>query len=234
MLFGLLGIVYEKHGEMNDSRQPLIVDHVLRSSQEWSNLKESSKSIESSLEALDSRLQETALSNEFKRYLRYLTKVLQAEGAVLWLNLSSDLMPLVHIFPENRSKLFEERVWKNLKQLHFFAHHGNFNDDFAFIKNELNLPAEMQVLSQASQFPLPLYKAKNKISSPSKPENIQEATHELKQHIPEETGDVFLLVTSMTSAEQFYYSLKNLIQETGRELFVQNMSGGLGKIVSLS
>ena len=58
--------------------------------------------------------------------------------------------------------------------------------------------------------------------------------HELKEWLPSAGGNTLLLVNSMAVAEQFFYKFAKPIKAMGLTLFVQNLSGGMGKITKMA
>jgi len=234
ILFGFLGMVIRKEGLPNDPHHTLVVEAHHLNTTEWNNVKGSTQSIEAAVAALSNDCKKTPTLEEFSRYLTYMTKILRMGSPILWLTLSKEEQPIVHAFPENPSQLFAERVWKDVPKLHLFCHHGDLNDDFAFLKKELGLPSELMAISKKEIVPLPLYYPKITIKSPNELENLQEVVHELKTWLPEVQGNSLLLVNSMATGEQFFYKFAKIIKEMGLTLFVQNLSGGMGKIAKMA
>ena len=241
ILFGFLGMTLQKYGEAYNEKHTLTVEAHHRNTAEWNNVKKAAASIAADVAALGSELKTSALRDELERYLHYLAKILQedgdtsaAAGNTLWMTTSMDGLPMVHAFPQSTSALFEERVWKHSPVLHAFAHHADLNDGLAFLKTQLNLPKDLQIQKHEGVMALPLHMPIGTISSPNDPKNIKEVVHELRHWIPEVKGNVFLLVSAKNTAESFFYGSKSLLTETDRKLFVQNMSGGLGKISKMA
>jgi Rad3-related DNA helicase len=225
ILFGLIGMTISKFGDEEDKRRTLIVGAEHRSSPEWNKIKESASSIESSLEAFDASLAKSPARKSFEKYLTYLTGVLKNSKHMLWMNFDMEEQPMIHVFPADTRKIFRELIWKDVEKLHLFSHNGNFE----FIKDELALPEDIKNKKLESLRGLPIFPASRKISNPNSDSNIAEVSHEIAEQVKGSQGNFFLLVTSMRSAEKFFYTLK-----TDKKLFVQNMGGGLGKIAKMS
>ena len=234
ILFGFLGMFIKKEGESNDPHHTLTVEAHHLNAPEWSKVKGSAESIEAAAEALGENCKNTPTLQELSRYLNYLTKMLRMGSPILWLTLSKEEQPIVHAFPDNPSQLFSERVWKDLQNLHLFCHHGDLGDDFKFLKKELGLPGDLVAVSKKEIVPLPLYYPKNPIRSPKDVQNLEEVVHELKEWLPGAEGNVLLLVNSMAVGEQFFYKFAKPIKALGLTLFVQNLSGGMGKITKMA
>lgn len=234
ILFGFLGMIIQKEGMANDPHHTLVVEAHHLNTKEWNNIKGSAESIESSVAALSNDCKKTPALEEFSRYLAYMTKILRMGSPILWLTLSKEDQPIVHAFPENPAELFSERVWKDIPNLYLFCHHGDLNDNFSFLKKELGLPNEITTVSQKEIVPLPLYYPKTKIKSPNEFENLEGVVNELKSWLPEVGGNSILLVNSMATGEQFFYKCTKIIKEMGLTLFVQNLSGGMGKISKMA
>ena len=234
ILFGFLGMFIKKEGEANNPHHTLTVEAHHLNAPEWNKVKGSAESIEAAAAALGESCKNTPTLQEFSRYLTYLTKILRMGSPVLWLSLSKEEQPIVHAFPDNPSELFSERVWKNLPGLHLFCHHGDLSDDFKFLKKELGLPSELVAVSKKEIVPLPLYYPHNPIKSPKDVQNLEEVVHELKEWLPSAGGNTLLLVNSMAVAEQFFYKFAKPIKAMGLTLFVQNLSGGMGKITKMA
>ncbi|MEK9159573.1 MAG: exonuclease domain-containing protein [Patescibacteria group bacterium] len=234
ILFGFLGMVMQTHGNMHDPHHALVLETHHFNTTEWNKVKGSADSIESMVSALGDHCKKSTALEEFSRYLLYLTKILQLNAPVLWITLSKELQPIVHAFPKNAHEIFVERVWHGVSQLHLFSHHGNLKDDFAFLKQELGLPADIQTQSAAEALPLPLYYPEKTIRSPNDPQNIEDVVNELKSWLPKAEGNAMLIANSMATAEQFFYKLGKVTKELGLKLLVQNMGGGMGKIAKLS
>lgn len=225
ILFGLIGMTIEKFGDREDKRRTLAVAADHRSSPEWNKVKESALSIENTITAFDASLAATPARKSFEKYLLYLTGVLKNSKHMLWMNLDIEDQPVIHIFPADTRKIFRECIWKDVEKIHLFCHNGNLD----FLKDELALPENIKTKEVESQRGLPIYYASKKISNPNSDSNISEVSHEIAEQIKDQEGNFFLLVTSMRSGEKFFYTLK-----TDKKLFVQNMSGGLGKIAKMS
>jgi DNA polymerase III epsilon subunit-like protein len=217
ILFGLLGMIFQKYCEENAFYKSLNIESFHRSTPEWNKVISAAESIETD-----------------DPYLTYLKKVLASPNSVLWMTLSQDNQPLLHTFPEKPSELFQQRVWQNIEHLHLFCHHANLADDYKFIKTELGLPEEITTHSTQDLIPLPLVETQTEITSPNNPHNIKEVANELGLHLPNAEGNIFLLVTSKKSAEQFFYALNTIAKDADKNLFVQNLNGGMGKIYKMA
>lgn len=234
ILFGFLGMMIRKEGLPNDPHHTFVVEAHHVSTPEWNKIRGSAESIEAAVAALGDNCKKTPTLEEFTRYLSYMTKILRMGSPLLWLTLSKEEQPIVHAFPEKPSQLFAERVWKNIPSLHLFCHHGNLNDDFTFLKKELGLPSEINTLEEQEKVPLPLYYPKKPIRSPNDTENFEEVKHELMDWLPKVEGNSILLVNSMAAGEQFFYKFAKPVKEMGLTLFVQHLSGGMGKISKMA
>lgn len=234
IFFGFIGMEISRYGAPNDSRNPIIVEGHHRNTPEWNRVVASAASIESSVAALNNNLKETPTRDELEHYITYLNKIVNTPSALLWMATGYDDMPMVHSFPQDTRLLFSERVWKTEAELHLFSHHADLDDDFAFMRKELCLPDEMVSISPGGPMPEPLYYPKNKIPNPKEASNIAACVKAVETELPKTEGNAMILVTSMRTAEQFFYQFNNRVQEYGRKLFVMNMNGSLGKIVKMS
>lgn len=234
ILFGFLGIFLKKYGTPNDPRHPLVIEAWHINTAEWSKVKMSADSIETAVSALGDDCQKTPTLDELTRYLVYLSKILRTGNPILWMTFSANEEPIVHSFPENPSEVFEERVWKDLNGLALFCHHADLKDNFAFIKKELALPENIQTLKVEKTLPLPLEYPEHLLPSPNDSAYISDVIRELKRIIPEVEGNIMILVNAQNVAEQLFYKLSDFTKEKQRKLFVQFMSGGLGKIVKMA
>lgn len=234
ILFGFIGMVIQQHGEPNDPRHTLVVEAHHRNTLEWNKVTQSTESINAAVAALGGQIKTGPLLDELQRHLHYLEKIFKADGPVLWLTLSGDQHPIIHAFPENTSELFSERVWKDIEHLHLFSHHSDLGDDFEFIKSQLGLNDTVTTKSSDEIQAIPMLEPETNISSPNDPKNIKQVVHEISRHLSGIEGNVFLLVTSKHSAEQFFYTMKQLVEDNGRKLFVQNLGGGMGKLLQMS
>ncbi len=233
ILFGLFGMVLQKHSDEN-LRFMLVIEPFHQNTLEWKNVRESANSIQSALKVMGDDIKDSPSKTELLKTLKYLVKVLNANGPMLWLTLTRDNSPILHAFPENRFQIFQERVWKTDSKLQLFCHHGRYKHKFDFLIKELGLPENLNTHHSEDVIPLPILDTQTKISKPNEPSNVMEVVHEVGLHLPEIKGNVLLLVTSKFSAEQFYYKLPDLAKETDRKLFVQNMGGGMGKIFKMA
>ncbi|MBU0981363.1 hypothetical protein KKC94_01600 [Patescibacteria group bacterium] len=230
ILYGFLGMVMQKYGESNDPRHPIIIEAFHRNTLEWNKVKKSAETLENALEAAGTTLNSSPRLEQFSRSLSFLIKILKTDGPILWMTLSSESMPIIHSFPDKPAEIFRQRVWPSAPSPQLFCHHGNLNDNFAFLKSELGLPSETQTSHKNTINPFPLLEVQTKIDKPASPGNIKNVVHELSLHIPNINGDMFLLVNSMAAAEQFFYGFRDLVKENERTLLVQNLDGGMGKI----
>lgn len=233
ILFGLLGMVLQKHSDEN-LRYMLVIEPFHHNTLEWQNVRDSADSIQSALEALGDDIKDSPSKIQLMKNLTYLRKIINAKGPMLWLTLTRDNSPILNAFPENRFQIFQERVWKTDAKLHLFCHHGRYKHNFDFLTKELGLPENLTTHHSDDVIPLPIMETQTKISKPNEPKNVMDVVHELGLHLPDIKGNVLLLVTSKFSAEQFYYKLPNLAKETERKLYVQNMGGGMGKIYKMA
>ncbi|MFA5792511.1 MAG: exonuclease domain-containing protein [Candidatus Gracilibacteria bacterium] len=225
ILFGLIGMFWQKNAEA-ESLAPLTIEKWHLNTNEWDKVKNSALAIEKDLA--------TIKNQELARTLLYFTKILRTGDPALWLTLTPDGNPIVHSFPELYADIFKDRVWANTKNARMFCHHGNLKNDFEFFKKELALPDDLETVSTKDIYPLPLDFPKNRISGPNDPKNISEVVHQMAVLLPEITGNIILEVSSKVVAEQFFYKLADAVKNAGRKLFVQNLNGGMGKILKMS
>lgn len=234
ILFGFIGMELKRYGTPNDPRHPIIIEGHHRNTPEWNRVVKAAASIEAALAALGDDVKPSPTRDEMEKQLGYLHKIMHTPGPLLWLTQAEDESPVVHSFPQNTGPLFTERVWNTSAQLHLFAHHADLDDDFAYLRKELSLPDELICLASETTLPEPLIHPKTPIPNPKDPGNIPACVHAISEVLDDVDGNVMVLVTSMAVAEQFFYKFKNVVEEKGRKLLVQNMSGGLGKIVKMS
>ncbi len=234
ILFGLLGIATQKLGDSGQVRHTLVINDEERRSNDWSKVADSAESVENSMTKVLAQLKDGPCKTGTEKYLSYLCKSLREKATVLYLSFDRFDQPLVYTFPKNTGKLFEKQVWNHKSKLMLFCHHGDLGDDFSFLKNELSLPTDLQFKTIRSIDALPISYPETRISPPSNPNNIGESCHELSSQIQNFSGNVFLLVNSNASAQQFFYSLGEVAKRFDKKLFVQNMNGGLGKILKMS
>jgi DNA polymerase III epsilon subunit-like protein len=234
ILFGFLGMVIKTQGEPNDPFHTLIVEAFHRNTLEWNKVVMSAESIQSAMAALGNEIEQSPILEEFENYLNYAVKILNTSGPILWMKLDMNGEVILHAFPEKTTQIFQERIWNTESKLHFFCHHGNLNDEFAFLIKELGLPENLITKESESIMPLPLSVPERPMSSPNDPKNTKEVCHEIKQRLPDLQGNTFLLVSSKNSAEQFFYGMKDTVANCGRKIFAQNLGGGMGKILKMS
>lgn len=234
ILFGFLGMMLKSQGIGNEAHQTFIIEMHHYSTAEWNKVKGSAESIEGFISELSDKCKATATFEEFSRYILYLSKILQIGSSLLWLSVNKELQITVHSFPKNTDEIFSERIWKGVERLHLFTHHGNLKDDFKFLKQELSLPKEITMQSAKDALALPLYFPEKPLKNPNDPQNIEEVVNELKKWLPDTNGNVMIIANSMATAEQFFYKASKLTKELGLKLFVQNMGGGMGKIMKMS
>ena len=234
ILFGFCGMFLQKYGTPEDPRHPLVVESWHQNTTEWNKVKMSAEAIEAAAAALGDDMDATATLDEFTRYLTYLTKILRTASPILWMTWTADEQPIVHSFPEKPGELFKERVWKDLPKLHLFCHHGDLKDSFAFLKKELGLPDTLKTFEAEESLPLPIDYPKTDMRGPNDAAYISDVAHELSSQLPSVDGDAMILVNSAAAAEQLFYKLSDFCKANDKKLFVQFMSGGLGKIVKMS
>lgn len=231
IFYGFLGMFLQHHGEEGDRRHPLIVQGDAVNGKEWTQVQKSTQSILNALNALGEELQVSPALDRFSKNIVYLEKTVHNQsGRLLWLSEDRDQNPIINSFPKNPQSWFEKRVWKADEETHLFAHKADLGDDFAFLERELGLAESFKTESSSQIQALPVQKLKNKIPSPNEPQNTGAVVKELTPHLEKKDGDIFLLTTSSHSAESFFYALKGACKEADRDLFVQFLSGGLGKI----
>ncbi len=236
ILFGLLGMAVHKFGDGNETRHTLLVEDETRTTPEWKNVRDSAEGIENALSSLLAQTKASPTKSTLERYLSYFCKSLRSKSVVLWINFDRSDQPVVYSFPENCKKIFEKHVWltNEVCAISFFTHHGNLEDDFKFLKTELSLPEATQFKIIDSIAPRPISYPETKISAPNNDKNISESCHEIAIQLEKNPGNFFLMVNSMSSGEQFFYNLESVRKKLDKKLFVQNMSGGLGKILKIA
>lgn len=233
ILFGFLGMEIQRYGEPGDTRHTLIVEAHHRNTPQWNKVTQSASSIQAATAALGDDIAATPSRDEFERNIHYLHKILHTSGPILWMTSSSDGQVIVHSYPEESARLFHARVWPEESKLHLFCHRGNLGDDFKFLKAELAFPEETEFHAAEENHALPYLQPKSSIASPNDPQNIADVCQEMATQIPEVEGNIFLLITARHTGEKFFYGLPKHLPED-RKLFVQNMSGSLGKILKMS
>jgi DNA polymerase III epsilon subunit family exonuclease len=247
ILFGLLGLLMEKYVPATEKWPSLDIESLHRSTQEWAKIQDSADSVQELLLEANSKLKPSPTLDEFIRYFEFLNKVLKNPGEVLWITKNQNGELILHYFPKDPSQIFSKRIWNNKSKLHMFCHHGDISDDFSFLKSELGLPEKIATptnafatAATANTWPLPILQLHSKVSNPNDQKSFKESAHELDLQLmqPEigtdPAGNIFIMVTSANAAESFFYALQKLTEKTGRKLFIQNMSGGMGKIAALS
>jgi hypothetical protein len=231
ILFGLLGMFYQKNMDTDTGTNgsQLVIEPWHLNTDEWNKVKLSADSLNTEIAKIPSKILQKTLS--------YMILVLKTGAPLLWISLTQDGTPVLHAFPQNFKEILTERVWHTAPSPRIFCHHAEMGDDFSFLKTELALPPTVSSVTLQEVFPLPLELPDKRLPAPNDPKNIPLVAHELTQRlsgIDAVTGNVFLFVTSKANAEQFFYKLADPIKKLGRKLFVQNLSGGMGKIVKMS
>ncbi|MFA5854859.1 MAG: exonuclease domain-containing protein [Candidatus Gracilibacteria bacterium] len=231
ILFGLLGMFYQKNMDTDTGTNgsQLVIEQWHLNTDEWNKVKLSAEALNTEIAKIKSKTLQKTLS--------YMTLVLKTGAPLLWISLTEDGTPVLHAFPQNFKEILTERVWRIAPPARIFCHHAEMGDDFSFLKTELALPPTVSSVTLQEVFPLPLELPDKRLPVPNDPKNIPLVAHELVQRlsgIDAVTGNVFLFVTSKANAEQFFYRLADPIKKLGRKLFVQNMSGGMGKIVKMA
>jgi DNA polymerase III epsilon subunit-like protein/Rad3-related DNA helicase len=233
ILFGFLGMMLKEYGDHKDPRRNLNLEAHHRNTSKWNKVLQSASAIHASLGALGDHVESSPRRDEFERYLAYVNTLIQNTNSTLWMTLSRDEQVIVHSFPENPAELFEKRIWAN-HQLHLFDHHADTGNEAEFLREQLGLPEDLSFSSNQENQELPIEYPKGKIKNPNDPGQVPDCIKELTTQITDEDKDVFILVTSNKVGEQFFYKIKGLCEEKNRKLFVQNMSGGMGKIFKMS
>lgn len=233
ILFGFINLFIQNNAEQTQYSTQIDIEPYHRNTLDWSKIAKSSESITESLATLET-LKNSPTKTELQKLLHFLSATINARDSILWFTISKNEDPVFHSFPQNSSEVFQSRVWQTQSNLHLFCHHGNLNDNFAFLKKELGLPITIETVENQEISPLPIIQPETKISSPNDESNPKQVTHELALRMPEIDGNIMLLVTSNNSAETFFYTLKTPTERAARNLFVQNMSGGMGKIVKMA
>ena len=234
ILFGFCGMFLQKYGIAGDARHPLVVETWHLNTTEWNNVKMSAEAIEDTALALGNHMEASPTLDEFSKYLCSLTKILRTASPILWMTSSADAQPIVHSFPEKPADLFRERVWKDLPRLHCFCHHGDLRDGFEFLKKELGLPDELKTIKAEQSLGLPIEYPKMHMRSPNDTAYISDVAHELSSQLDKVEGNSMVLVNAQVASEQLFYKLSDFAKTHDKKLFVQNMGGGLGKIVKMS
>lgn len=225
ILFGLIGMFWQKNTE-GESLAPLSVEKWHLNTAEWDKIKTSAKGVEDEINQIK--------NDDVKKNLLYLIKILRTGENALWITITKDGNPIVHSFPELYMEIFKDRVWAEAKEIMLFCHHGNLKNNFEFLKKELALPDKIQTVSKEDVYPLPLELPEKLLSSPNDPKNISEVIHEITKLLPNLKGNALIEISSKTVAEQLFYKLNDSINNSGRKLFVQNLNGGMGKILKMS
>lgn len=236
MLFGLLGLLTEKHMDPDAFSPQIILNDTIAYTKEWSQIQATLDNIAAEIHTLkrDPSPALTLLEAKFGAFQKALT----LNGNVLtWIGLRMDGTPIVRACPLEIQRLIKRFLWDHYPTLFLVSGFGTLAGSFGFLKERLALPAEMEeiLLKPSPQNEgHPLLETHLDLPDANSPKNLQDTFFVIQKILDASDLNqqgVFLLTNSIKSAEQLHLKLAGSVREKGWNLMTQGMSGGLGKII---
>jgi len=260
ILFGLIGILFEKYAAHNDYTPRLILNKELSGAHEWQDLEGNLKNLEeltrsaseqtrSETEGLppDPSVARVAFSPRIssvplillKLKFEKLKKALSFKPTILtWIQLKEDGSPVIRSCPTQITELLQQKVWSRYKTQLFVSGFATIQGSFSFIKTNNSLPQDLEEIqlapasSERLTFPqLHLYP---ELPTPNSPKNLAASLSTIKNIFLGKIGEpgaIFILANSNQAIEQFHDGLAGFCKSQGRILLGQNVTGGIGKII---
>lgn len=224
MLFGYLGIMYEKYG----SAYELEMTNYHFSVIDWQRAEDL---IEKLAEALENEPE-----SEDKQLLLWLYKARKFSPQIkVSIGMMQDEQPILKTTPLNTSEIFTAKIWPIPEKLTLISPAVTYEKEETpgtFIKNILSLPSdiEVEILTKKS----PKITLKEAHSTPKSPEYMEKAVQEFKKTLPKKEGLTYILTSSQGEALKLHQKLAlPLKKEHQMRVMAQNASGGRGKIKRL-
>jgi len=227
ILFGLIGMMYEKFGEKFD----LELEEHHFSSMEWSKISDTIENISQALEDEE--------HTEEKLILDFLNKAkTYSKNTSLKLNITQNGSPILKITPLNIDEFFESKVWPLPEKLTFASSAITFEGEKPpgkFLKKLLKLPKGTKVDIRNSKSDIRNSKFETiDLPDPKSHEFQEKADQYLLKNLPKLAKPAFILVGSQRLALRLHQKLALPLKDEGITVLTQGASGGMGKIKSIS
>lgn len=226
IFFGLLGMFLDKYADKNAFQKQIILEPTHYQTTEGQQILNTLSNLSEQIDSLPSSPNQRFL----KKDLEILKKAFANNQNVLtWVMLSYEGYPVIRTCPAQISTLLKQELWDKTKgALIFLSNYGSLENNFSFLKKQLNLPADLPevILTSEKQTSIDLIKHPE-IPDPRQPKNLTETIEILKKA---EKTPTFILVNAISAIDNLHHQLANHFE--GQEILIlsQGISGGMGKI----
>lgn len=237
ILFGLLGILFEKYAAHNDYTPKLILSKELAGAREWQDLEGNLKNLEEILNAPDQPPSTplTLLKLKFEKF----KKALSFKPTILtWIQLKEDGSPVIRSCPTQIEGLLQQKIWSRYSTQLFVSGFATIQGSFSMIKTNNALAPNLEEIQLApassARLTFPQIHLYPELPTPNSPKNLSATLSAIKNIFLGKIGEpgaIFILANSNQATEQFHEGLAGFCKSQGRVLLGQNVTGGIGKII---
>ncbi|MFA5842890.1 MAG: exonuclease domain-containing protein [Candidatus Gracilibacteria bacterium] len=237
ILFGLIGILFEKYAAHNDYTPKLILSNELTGAKEWQDL-------ESNLQNLEELLSEPHQTPSVPLILlrlnfEKLKKALSLKPTMLtWIQLKEDGSPMIRSCPTQITELVQQKIWSRYKTQLFVSGFATIQGSFSLMKTNNALSPDLEEIqlppASSGKLTFPQLHLYPELPTPNSPKNLSASLSTIKNIFLGKIGEpgaIFILANSNQATEQFHDGMAGFCKSQGRILLGQNVTGGIGKII---
>lgn len=251
VLFGILGIFYEKNNEYSNNIGGLTIHGHMKNSIEWTRLQESAENIYLKGKRFISELKETIKDEEkvLKDELESLDTQLNAIAFVLleksppeageyitWMYLKRDGSPGVKSAPLHIGEHLSKTLFHDKESVILTSATLTVNNTFDYIRDQLSLGEDFNEIilpphfSYSDQVEIVIHK---NIPPPNSAGFFEQTCKIIKENTLENMGKMLVLFTSKRAVEATYLHLMPELKQKDITILAQNISGSRNKILEL-
>jgi len=216
ILFGYMGIMYEKHGE----RFALTLNKYHFSTLEWQKIADLVEKIAKTLDG----------DSEEEKLIKFLDKSKNGSANLrIELMLIQDGSPFIKITPLNIGELLSEKIWNNTGDISLMGTAITYNQESPkgiYLKRLLNLPEDMPVKTTKNNAQIEIVD----LPPTKNPTFDIDAGNYLLKGLERIEKPAFILVNSQKTASILHSKLALPLKNNGITVLTQGSSGGMGKI----
>ncbi|MFA6436226.1 MAG: hypothetical protein WCW30_03785, partial [Candidatus Gracilibacteria bacterium] len=237
ILFGLIGILFEKYAAHNDYTPKLILSNELTGAKEWQDL-------ESNLQNLEELLSEPHQPPSVPLILlrlnfEKLKKALSLKPTMLtWIQLKEDGSPMIRSCPTQITELVQQKIWSRYKTQLFVSGFATIQGSFSLMKTNNALSPDLEEIqlppASSGKLTFPQLHLYPELPTPNSPKNLSASLSTIKNIFLGKIGEpgaIFILANSNQATEQFHDGMAGFCKSQDRILLGQNVTGGIGKII---
>ncbi|MFC1655520.1 helicase C-terminal domain-containing protein [Patescibacteria group bacterium] len=247
ILFGLLGIFFQKNVEYANSIQNLMLNENFKAEFEWKKVTDSAENVVLQGRALlkelaeheedDDRIQQESSSMlELINALSFVVLEQQDEDNITWLYKKYDDTVGIKSTPVNVGTHLQDGLFSQKESIIMTSATLTVDSSFAYIRSQLALDEHFEECILHSHFSYPdqvevvVY---DNLKAPATPGYFDQSCEIIRKTAEENGGKMLVLFTAKKAIEATYLTLAPILKQQGITILGQNVSGGRGKIIEL-